>query len=60
MKYGYVFTLLSMRYNLICVESAVIPGVRRNEIVYACCVEPYPDVTFTIIIRRRTLYYLFN
>jgi len=35
-------------------------GVRRNEIVYACCVEPYPDVTFTIVIRRRTLYYLFN
>ena len=35
-------------------------GVKRNEIVYACCVEPYPDVTFTIVIRRRTLYYLFN
>jgi len=35
-------------------------GVKRNEIVYACCLEPYPDVTFTIVIRRRTLYYLFN
>jgi len=35
-------------------------GVQRNEIIYACCVEPYPDVTFTIVIRRRTLYYLFN
>jgi len=35
-------------------------GVKRNEIVYACCVEPYPDVTFSIVIRRRTLYYLFN
>ena len=27
---------------------------------YACCAEPYPDVRFTIIIRRKTLYYLFN
>ena len=27
---------------------------------YACCEEPYPDVRFTIIIRRKTLYYLFN
>ena len=34
--------------------------VQRNEVYYACCVEPYPDVTFTIIMRRRTLYYLFN
>lgn len=35
-------------------------SVQRNEVFYACCVEPYPDVTFTIVIRRRTLYYLFN
>jgi len=34
--------------------------VRRNEVYYACCREPYPDVTFTIVVRRRTLYYLFN
>lgn len=34
--------------------------VHRSEVFYACCVEPYPDVTFTVIIRRRTLYYLFN
>lgn len=34
--------------------------VVRNEVRYACCKEPYPDVTFTIVIRRRTLYYLFN
>lgn len=33
---------------------------QRNEIVYACCVEPYPDVTFALMIRRRTVYYLFN
>ena len=32
----------------------------RNEVFYPCCSEPYPDVTFTIVMRRRTLYYLFN
>ncbi|GFT73750.1 neuronal acetylcholine receptor subunit alpha-7 [Nephila pilipes] len=36
-----------------------LPGV-RNEIFYACCPEPYIDITFTIHIRRRTLYYGFN
>ena len=34
--------------------------VQRNKVYYACCIEPYPDVTFTIVIRRSTLYYLFN
>ncbi|GFO05211.1 neuronal acetylcholine receptor subunit alpha-10 [Plakobranchus ocellatus] len=34
--------------------------IKRMEITYACCIEPYPDVRFTIIIRRKTLYYLFN
>ena len=27
---------------------------------YPCCPEPYVDITFTIEIRRRTLYYFFN
>ncbi|CAL1283244.1 unnamed protein product [Larinioides sclopetarius] len=36
-----------------------LPGT-RNVIVYACCPEPYVDVTFYIHIRRRTLYYGFN
>ena len=34
--------------------------VVRNEVFYACCPQPFPDVTFTVILRRRTLYYLFN
>lgn len=39
-----------------------IPGVpgKRNEIYYNCCPEPYIDITFIIMIRRRTLYYFFN
>ncbi|KAF7994140.1 hypothetical protein HCN44_011409 [Aphidius gifuensis] len=36
-----------------------MPG-RKNTITYQCCPEPYVDVTFTIHIRRRTLYYFFN
>lgn len=36
-----------------------MPG-RKNVIIYQCCPEPYVDITFTIQIRRRTLYYFFN
>ncbi|XP_018022912.1 acetylcholine receptor subunit alpha-type acr-16 [Hyalella azteca] len=35
------------------------PG-KRNAIYYQCCPEPYVDVTFEIMIRRRTLYYFCN
>lgn len=40
----------------------LLPGVpgTRNEVFYDCCKEPYPDVTFIITIRRRTLYYALN
>ncbi|XP_061111435.1 cholinergic receptor, nicotinic, alpha 11 [Conger conger] len=36
-----------------------VPGI-RNEVYYDCCKEPYPDVTFIVTIRRRTLYYALN
>ncbi|XP_048852519.1 neuronal acetylcholine receptor subunit alpha-7 isoform X1 [Brienomyrus brachyistius] len=36
-----------------------VPG-KRNELYYDCCKEPYPDVTFTVTMRRRTLYYGLN
>ncbi|XP_037081941.1 neuronal acetylcholine receptor subunit alpha-7-like [Pollicipes pollicipes] len=36
-----------------------VPGV-RNEITYACCPQTYIDVTYKILIRRRTLYYFSN
>ena len=32
----------------------------RNEIKYVCCDAPYPDITYTVKIRRRTLFFLFN
>jgi nicotinic acetylcholine receptor len=33
---------------------------KRSVLTYECCPEPYIDITFTIHIRRRTLYYGFN
>jgi len=33
---------------------------RKNIFYYPCCAEPYPDVTFYITIRRKTLYYAVN
>lgn len=27
---------------------------------YSCCPEPYPDITYTIKLKRRPLFYVFN
>ncbi|XP_064608588.1 neuronal acetylcholine receptor subunit alpha-10-like isoform X2 [Liolophura sinensis] len=34
--------------------------VQRNVVYYSCCPEPFPDVTFHVIIQRRILYYMYN
>ena len=34
--------------------------IKRNVVYYTCCIEPFPDVTFTVNIRRRILYYMYN
>ena len=34
--------------------------MQRNVIQYKCCPETYPDVTFTIHIRRRSIFYIYN
>ena len=36
-----------------------VPSV-RTELLYECCPEPYPDVTFTIILKRRPLFVIIN
>lgn len=28
--------------------------------IYSCCPEPYPDITYTIKLRRRPMFYVFN
>ena len=35
-------------------------SAERHVKYYACCVEPYPDVTFTINMRRGSLFYIIN
>ena len=33
---------------------------KRKVEYYSCCAEPYPDVTYTIQMRRKPLFYVFN
>ncbi|NXD16600.1 ACHA7 protein, partial [Nothocercus nigrocapillus] len=40
-------------------DLVAVPG-KRHEMYYECCKEPYPDVTYTVTMRRRTLYYGLN
>ncbi|CAG5132953.1 unnamed protein product, partial [Candidula unifasciata] len=35
-------------------------AVQRNVVFYNCCIEPFPDVTFSVQLRRRTKYYFMN
>ncbi|KAF1523475.1 Neuronal acetylcholine receptor subunit alpha-10, partial [Eudyptes sclateri] len=32
----------------------------RNVVTYGCCSEPYPDITYTLLLRRRASFYIFN
>ncbi|XP_057694273.1 neuronal acetylcholine receptor subunit alpha-9-like isoform X1 [Corythoichthys intestinalis] len=32
----------------------------RNVILYGCCADPYPDVTYTLKLKRRASFYVFN
>ncbi|KAI6079957.1 Neuronal acetylcholine receptor subunit alpha-10 isoform X1 [Aix galericulata] len=32
----------------------------RNVVTYGCCSEPYPDVTYTLLLKRRASFYIFN
>ncbi|KAJ0056734.1 hypothetical protein NL108_013281, partial [Boleophthalmus pectinirostris] len=36
-----------------------VPGEKTDK-KYPCCEEPYPDITYTVVMRRRTLYYGLN
>ena len=33
---------------------------RKNEEYFPCCEEPYPDITFNVTMRRKTLFYTVN
>ncbi|XP_002734327.1 neuronal acetylcholine receptor subunit alpha-7-like [Saccoglossus kowalevskii] len=32
----------------------------KHVLYYACCPEPYPDITYTFVIRRRSLFYIYT
>uniref|UniRef100_A0A3B1IZP4 Neuronal acetylcholine receptor subunit alpha-10 n=1 Tax=Astyanax mexicanus TaxID=7994 RepID=A0A3B1IZP4_ASTMX len=33
---------------------------KKNVILYGCCSEPYPDITYTLQLKRRASFYIFN
>ncbi|XP_033001570.1 neuronal acetylcholine receptor subunit alpha-10 [Lacerta agilis] len=33
---------------------------KRSVVTYGCCSEPYPDVTYTLLLKRRASFYIFN
>uniref|UniRef100_A0A8C4RS74 Neuronal acetylcholine receptor subunit alpha-9 n=1 Tax=Erpetoichthys calabaricus TaxID=27687 RepID=A0A8C4RS74_ERPCA len=33
---------------------------KKNVILYGCCSDPYPDVTYTLKLKRRASFYIFN
>uniref|UniRef100_A0A3Q3DJP4 Neuronal acetylcholine receptor subunit alpha-9-I-like n=1 Tax=Hippocampus comes TaxID=109280 RepID=A0A3Q3DJP4_HIPCM len=35
-------------------------AAKRNIVLYGCCADPYPDVTFTLKLKRRASFYVFN
>lgn len=32
----------------------------KNIIMYGCCADPYPDITYTVLLQRRSSFYIFN
>ncbi|KAM6924083.1 neuronal acetylcholine receptor subunit alpha-9-II [Xenentodon cancila] len=32
----------------------------KNVIMYGCCSDPYPDITYTVLLQRRSSFYIFN
>nr|XP_019943607.1 PREDICTED: neuronal acetylcholine receptor subunit alpha-9-like [Paralichthys olivaceus] len=35
-------------------------AAKKNIILYGCCADPYPDVTYTLKLKRRASFYVFN
>lgn len=54
-----VFCILLPLLHLCPSSPSEVPG-GRHEVFYDCCAEPYPDVTFVVTLRRRTLFYALN
>ena len=35
-------------------------NVERKSTIYSCCLEPYPEIYYQMVLRRRPLFYVFN
>uniref|UniRef100_A0A8C9TPA0 Cholinergic receptor nicotinic alpha 9 subunit n=1 Tax=Scleropages formosus TaxID=113540 RepID=A0A8C9TPA0_SCLFO len=40
-------------------ECQGMPAV-KNVIMYGCCSDPYPDITYTLLLKRRYSFYIYN
>ena len=50
---------MSEYYESVEWDILMIPA-KYNEEYYDCCPEPYPDITFNLTMRRKTLFYTVN
>ncbi len=50
---------MSQFYKSVEWDILLVPA-KYNEEFYDCCPEPYPDITFNITMRRKTLFYTVN
>lgn len=57
---GAVFDA-SSRFCVVCLKQ-YFADMKANRSLknYSCCPNPYVDITFTIFVRRRTIYYIVN
>lgn len=55
----HVFLSAFLAVSVLFSSPSEVPG-GRHEVFYDCCAEPYPDVTFVVTLRRRTLFYALN
>ncbi len=46
--------IINSEWDLVNIE--YLKSVRK----FTCCPDPHPDMTFTLFLRRRTFYYIFN
>jgi len=58
----YMYIIVVIIIIIVIIQEWMVDEIttERHETVYACCVEPYPDVTFTIHMRRGSLFYVVN
>lgn len=52
--FGRVVHLLTLVHQVLGMPA------KKNVILYGCCSDPYPDITFTLHLKRRASFYIFN